>query len=414
MASGEPRTRQHTDPYLSSLSGDAAERVTIMKWARYLGATFGTTGALRALQYYRDVNWIGDSVKRTMTEYVRGLPIEDLDREEDTDPSLTDALASLEGTHFEEHAKSLEFIAAIADNNIEHSLASLQLTENGSLGMAGMGGDLGDRSEDLFTAPGFGATERAPGASESAGSPDIAGRSRRSTGVDANGPDPSPDRSPDRSRRDTTRDSSVERSPSQDSTRETPSTEPESRRSNDRATPPHSDPSPDEPEAGKGGSPATPGDGNSPATPDDGAIPASDEASHGADSPSIDDGTAADSPSGERSGSENRPTSSEQDSHPDPDESSSREVPSDPGETPSNGVSGAANDATGMGGAEAAGTDEAEGATEADAGTEADPDSTTDDDVPPDEDRCIALTRDGERCSRRAMEGRDYCKQHAP
>lgn len=202
MASGEPRTRQHTDPYLSSLSGDAAERVTIMKWARYLGATFGTTGALRALQYYRDVNWISDSVKRTMTEYVRGLPIEVLDRQADTGPSLTDALASLEGTHFEEHAKSLEFIAAIADNNIEHSLASLQLTENGSLGPTGAGGDLGDRSEDLFAAPGFGATERTPETPGSTGTHDGPDRSSRPAGSDADELDRHRDRDPDRSRRE--------------------------------------------------------------------------------------------------------------------------------------------------------------------------------------------------------------------
>ena len=387
MASGEPRTRQHTDPYLSSLSGDAAERVTIMKWARYLGATFGTTGALRALQYYRDVDWISDSVKRTMTEYVRGLPIEDLDREEDTDPSLTDALASLEGTHFEEHAKSLEFIAAIGDNNIEHSLASLQLTENGSLGMAGAGGDLGDRSEDLFTAPGFGATERGLDTPGGAGPTDGPDRSRRSTGSDANDPEPRPERSPDRSRREAARDSSAERPPSQHSTREGPPTEsetretppsdPESRRSNGRATPPSSDSSPAEPEASKRDSPATPGDGSA-STPGDGAVSASDEASQGDDSPSIEDSTAADSPA--------------------------REVPSDPGGTPSNGVSDAAD---------ATGTDDGEDDTETDAGSDSEPD-TTDDEVPPDEDRCIALTRDGERCSRRAAEGSDYCKQHAP
>jgi hypothetical protein len=31
-----------------------------------------------------------------------------------------------------------------------------------------------------------------------------------------------------------------------------------------------------------------------------------------------------------------------------------------------------------------------------------------------DEERCIALTRDGDRCSRSAADGGDYCHQHAP
>jgi hypothetical protein len=79
-------------------------------------------------------------------------------------------------------------------------------------------------------------------------------------------------------------------------------------------------------------------------------------------------------------------------------------VPSDPDGTPSNGVSDAAD---------ATGTDDGDDDTESDAGSDSEPD-TTDDEVPPDEDRCIALTRDGERCSRRATEGSDYCKQHAP
>lgn len=361
MASGEPRTRHHTDPYLSSLSGDAAERVTIMKWARYLGATFGTTGALRALRYYRDVNWISDSVRRTMTEYVRGLPIEDLDRQEDTDPSLTDALSSLEGTHFEEHAKSLEFIAAIADDNIEHSLASLQLTENGSLGTAGTGGDLGDRSADLFTAPGFDTGEGDPETPWSADSPEESDRPRRSTGAGADVSDRRPDRDP---------------------TREPSPTGSESSRSNVRTTAPRGDRSSVEPKPGNGGSPGLAGDE---------AVSASREGTHAEGSSSTERGSQR-------------------------DESSSREGPSDGGDTASNGVS-SPDDATGTDDDEdatGADADDDEDATGVDAETEVESRTTTDGDVPPDEERCIALTRDGKRCSRRAMDGSDYCKQHAP
>lgn len=353
MASGESRTRRLTDPYLSSLSGDAAERVTIMKWARYLGATFGTTGALKALQYYREINWISDSVKQTMTEYVRGLPIEDLDRQEATDPSLTDALSSLEGTHFEEHAKSLEFIAAIADNNIEHSLASLQLTENGSLGISGPEGDLVNRSEDLFSAPGFGdgdsglddANER-----DSQGSQESHSRTenRQECGGNRSKAGPGEGQRADQDRKpgsveDTQSDSSRAEAP--DPTSKSEGERPDSRGPSDaRSGPPVDNSTPDS---------------DAEASESSAMEPQSEDRETSVDS------TAALSSQPEEGA---RQLSSE--SVGSPDKSSvDDEAATRPGR---------------------------------------------EDEVPPDGKRCIALTRDGERCSRPALEEGDYCKQHAP
>jgi len=88
---------EEASAYLSSLSGDAAERITAMKWARYLGAAFGPSGALSALRYYAEVGWIGDDVRRTMVDYVRGLTIEELELSE-VEPDLHGSLENLEGT----------------------------------------------------------------------------------------------------------------------------------------------------------------------------------------------------------------------------------------------------------------------------------------------------------------------------
>lgn len=354
MASGESRTRRQTDPYLSSLSGDAAERVTIMKWARYLGATFGTTGALKALQYYREINWISDSVKQTMTEYVRGLPIEDLDRQEATDPSLTDALSSLEGTHFEEHAKSLEFIAAIADNNIEHSLASLQLTENGSLGISGPEGDLVNRSEDLFSAPGFGDAD--------SGLDDV-------NTIDSQGSHNRQSRKENRQERGGNRPNGR--------------TEEDTKADQDQRPGSEEDTQPD----------SSPSEARDSTSESEGGRPESRDASDDRSGPPVENSTSTDLDA-------------------EASESSATEQPSKDREPPTDSTA-------------ALSSQREERATQASSESVRSPDQFSADDaagtspsreaeVPPDGERCIALTRDGERCSRRALEVGDYCKQHAP
>ena len=101
-----------------------------MEWARYLGSAFGTEGAASALRFYEDVNWISEDVRRTMVDYVRGLSLDELTEERDVEVELDETIATLEGTPFERHAKSIQYIASIAGDSIEYDLIPLRLPEN--------------------------------------------------------------------------------------------------------------------------------------------------------------------------------------------------------------------------------------------------------------------------------------------
>jgi archaellum component FlaD/FlaE len=123
--------RRTAAPHLESLSGDASKSVAVMEWARYLAAAFGTEGAVAALRYYRDVNWISERVRRTMVDYVRGLSLDDLgDGGDDFAIDLDDSVESLEGTPFEKHARSVEYVSAIAGDSIERDLLPMRLSES--------------------------------------------------------------------------------------------------------------------------------------------------------------------------------------------------------------------------------------------------------------------------------------------
>lgn len=103
-----------------------------MEWARYLAATFGTEGAVAALRFYEDVDWIGPSVRRTMVDYVRGLSLDELTGDDDGQVDLGDGIETLEDTPFEKHAKSLEYVASIAGDSLEYDLVPLRLPEEGT------------------------------------------------------------------------------------------------------------------------------------------------------------------------------------------------------------------------------------------------------------------------------------------
>lgn len=128
----EPRRhdRRSVEPYLSGLDGDATQSVTVMEWARYLAATFGTEGAVAALRFYEDVGWIAPSVRRTMVDYVRGLSLDELAGDDDPEVELPDGVERLADTPFAEHAKSIEYIATISGDSLERALVPLRLPED--------------------------------------------------------------------------------------------------------------------------------------------------------------------------------------------------------------------------------------------------------------------------------------------
>lgn len=154
--------RRSASPYLSSLDGDATQSVTVMEWARYLADAFGSEGAVDALRYYEDVNWISEDVRRTMVDYVRGLSLDELATDGDPDVSLDESIRNLEGTPFEKHAKSVEYVAAIGGDSIEYELVPLRLPESDD--PAGQASTPGTSTDGVGPAAG--------GADENAGPPD--------------------------------------------------------------------------------------------------------------------------------------------------------------------------------------------------------------------------------------------------
>lgn len=106
-------------PYLDE-SLDPERMETGLNWARYLGTTFGTSGALCALRYYERLGWIGPATRRSVERQLLGLSTEEIHSKKYDDPgSLDGPLAPLSGTPFGAHAKSLEFISTLADDDIE-------------------------------------------------------------------------------------------------------------------------------------------------------------------------------------------------------------------------------------------------------------------------------------------------------
>lgn len=130
------------DPHLSDLDGDVTQSVTVMEWARYLGGTFGTEGAVAALRFYESIDWIGPAVRRTMVDYVRGLSLDELAGDGEGTVELGEGIETLEDTPFQEHARSLEFVASIAGDSLEYDLVPLRLPEDGETpGVSGPAGE---------------------------------------------------------------------------------------------------------------------------------------------------------------------------------------------------------------------------------------------------------------------------------
>lgn len=110
-----------TRPYLDGpVELDRAE--TLIRWARYLGRTFGTAGALAALRYYERLEWIAPAARRDVERQLRGLPMAELDGTTDDPVPLPDSLDALAGTPFAPHARSLAYVATLAGDDLEGEL----------------------------------------------------------------------------------------------------------------------------------------------------------------------------------------------------------------------------------------------------------------------------------------------------
>ncbi|WP_435194308.1 FlaD/FlaE family flagellar protein [Natronomonas sp. EA1] len=118
-----------TKPYLDSVRG-VADVETVIEWARYLGTTFGTGGALNALRYYQRLNWITPEVRADLERHLGGLSIEEIHTKKYDEPgTLDEPLESLSGTPFGTHARSLSYIAAIAGDDLTSDLLRNRMAE---------------------------------------------------------------------------------------------------------------------------------------------------------------------------------------------------------------------------------------------------------------------------------------------
>lgn len=116
-----------TTTYLTSIGESEQSRVQMLNWAEYLVHAAGVDGALRSLTYYENIGWISSSVLEKMTGYVS-----DMDGTEPYENNVRpegELMDYLEGTPFELHAGSLQYIADLADHDIEAELLELYTTD---------------------------------------------------------------------------------------------------------------------------------------------------------------------------------------------------------------------------------------------------------------------------------------------
>lgn len=117
-------------PYLERMDHSPDGVHATLQWVAYLGETFGATAALNCLQYYERIGWINRDVRRTMTTYLQGLSLAELHNKTYDDPvSLEGALESLSASPFSAHAQSLQYIADIANDDLEEHVLVAELAD---------------------------------------------------------------------------------------------------------------------------------------------------------------------------------------------------------------------------------------------------------------------------------------------
>jgi archaellum component FlaD/FlaE len=117
-------------PYLDGPI-DFEQTDALIRWAKYLGTTFGTAGALCALRYYERLSWISPEARRSVERQIRGLSLEEIHSKKYDEPGLLSGpLASLSGTPFGAHARSLEFVSVLADDDLEGDLLRAKLAKH--------------------------------------------------------------------------------------------------------------------------------------------------------------------------------------------------------------------------------------------------------------------------------------------
>lgn len=117
-------------PYLTTLDYSPDGVQATLQWVAYLGDTFGANAALNCLQYYERIGWIGPTVFRQMTTYLRGLSMEELHNKKYDEPvHVEDPFEELRGSAFSPHIRSLQYIADIAGDDLEEHVMIARLAD---------------------------------------------------------------------------------------------------------------------------------------------------------------------------------------------------------------------------------------------------------------------------------------------
>lgn len=110
---------------------DVSRTETIIQWAKYLGTTFGTSGALSALRYYERLGWISPAARQAVERQLQGLSLDEIHSKKYAEPAhLTGPLESLSETPFGAHAQSLEFISTLAGDDLEGDMLRARLAKH--------------------------------------------------------------------------------------------------------------------------------------------------------------------------------------------------------------------------------------------------------------------------------------------
>lgn len=118
-------------PYLRAEHINNGDTDTLVEWMEYLSDTFGTGGALYALNYYEQMGWISAQSRHMLTDHLRGLSTAELHNKKYDEPGTFDGvLAVFSGTAFGVHAKSLLLLAEIADDDLNEQVLISQLAES--------------------------------------------------------------------------------------------------------------------------------------------------------------------------------------------------------------------------------------------------------------------------------------------
>lgn len=98
-------------PYLTDIPAEYSADMIVMEWMSYLRDHADTAETLRAIEFYRNIDWINDQVAEDLTEVVRGF------EENGHNPSGDDT--NISELTIDHHTHSLEYISQLDESTID-------------------------------------------------------------------------------------------------------------------------------------------------------------------------------------------------------------------------------------------------------------------------------------------------------